>query len=199
MTAVAGTVHAQNFVNFDDPSIGNLQPVTTQYAAEGVVFSGVTWDGQTVALDANQQDDPFDDVNPPSAPNALSDYYGGDPEARAEIMQIDFLAPASDISFLYNPAGDAGVDTVFNVYNTSDVLIDSFSDPNASGDGVYYTETIDMSGVGEVDIVAPEQGWGHYIDNLTFTESASAPDGGMTIALLGGAFAALAAMRRKIS
>jgi hypothetical protein len=50
-----------------------------------------------------------------------------------------------------------------------------------------------------VDIVAPDQGWGHYIDNLSFTESASAPDGGLTVALLGGAFVALAAMRRKIS
>jgi hypothetical protein len=199
MTALAGMVHAQNFVNFDDPSIGNLQPVTTQYAAEGVVFSGITWDGQSVALDANQQDDPFDDVNPPSTPNALSDFYGGDPDSRAEVMQIEFLAPASDISFLYNPAGGDGVNTVFNVYNTSDALIESFSDLNASGDGVYYTETINMSDVGEVDIVAPDQGWGHYIDNLSFTESASAPDGGLTVALLGGAFVALAAMRRKIS
>ena len=175
------------FVDFDAPGIGNLTDVTTQYAAEGVTFSGVTDGGQTVNIEA-ADNSVFGDVDPVSPPNALSNFYDGDPFSRAHIMQIDFSSAASDVSFYYNPAGGLGDETVFNVYNTSDALIDSFSDPNATGDGAWYLESINLSDIGEVDIVNPTPGWGHYIDNLSFTESASAPDGGTTLALVGGAF-----------
>jgi len=197
-----GTAYAGGdpFIDFNAPGLGFLTDITTQYAAEGVTFSGVAWGGGAVTLQTFNNSY-FSDVNALApSPNVLSDYYGGSPYTRAQTIQINFTSPASDVSFEYNPAGYLGADTVFDVYNTSDVLVDSFSDPNATGDnGNWYLETIPGSDVGQVDIVAPTEGWGHYVDNLQFTESASAPDGGMTLGLLGTAFAAMAGLRKKLS
>lgn len=195
-----GAVHASTVVNFDAPGIGTLTDVTTQYAADGVTFGGVDWSGNPVNIEAADSS-LYSDVNPTSPPNALSDFYGGNTGNRAEIMKIDFTSGATGVSFEYNPAGPLGVNTVFNVYGPSG-LVDSFSDSSASGDGVYYLETIpaNVGLVDEVDIVSPTAGWGHYIDDLTFSAaSGSAPDGGTTVGLLGMAFAGMAAVRRKLS
>lgn len=161
-------------ITFDDPGITVLQPVTTQYAAEGVTFSGVDWSGNPVALDA-ANNTLYNDVDAYSPPNVLSDFYGGSVGNRAQIMQINFSSPASGISFYYNPAGYLGANTVFNAYNSSGTLIASFSDPNATGDGVWYLESIGVTGVSWLDIVSPGVGWGHYIDNLQFTEVVPEP------------------------
>jgi hypothetical protein len=195
-----GSAQASTVVNFDAAGIGTLTDVTTQYAPQGVTFSGVDWSGNTVNIEA-ANNSLYSDVNPTSAPNALSDFYGGSQGNRAKIIQMDFTSGATGVSFEYNPAGGLGVNTVFNVYGPSG-LVDSFSDPNASGDGVYYLESIpaNVGTIDEIDIVAPTQGWGHYVDDLTFDKaSASAPDGGTTAGLLGVAFTAMAALRRKAS
>jgi hypothetical protein len=114
-------------------------------------------------------------------------------------MQINFLTPASGISFLYNPAGSSGVNTLFNFYSPGGVLLASFTDPAASGDGTYYLEQSSASGVGYVDIIAPQAGWGHYIDNLTFTPGSSVPDAASTGWLLSSGLAVLLGIRRKLA
>jgi hypothetical protein len=199
-----GSAHASTFIDFNAPGITALTSVTTQYAAQGVTFAGVADGGATVNL-AAANDTLFADVNAlPGSPNVLANFYGGSDANRAHIMQINFTSPASGISFDYNPAGSLGVNTVFDVYNTSHVLVDSFSDSTASGDGLWYLETIPSADVGQVDIINPRSGWGLYIDNLEFTESAigvasGVPDSATTLSLLGLAVAAMAGLRRKVA
>ncbi|MGD0413682.1 MAG: hypothetical protein ABSC18_18490 [Verrucomicrobiota bacterium] len=164
MTASA----AQTVVNFDLASITAFTDVTSQYAAQGVTFYGLTAAGAQVNIEA-ANDSVFGDIDAFSPPNVLSDYYGGSSANRAQTMVIVFSTPASGISFEYNPAGAAGSSTVFQAYNSSGALLGSFSDPNATGDGVWYLETIPYANVAKVEIQAPSAGWGHYIDNLTFS------------------------------
>jgi hypothetical protein len=159
---------AQTLVNFDSPDIIALTDVTTQYIADGVTFSGVTDSGAVVNIEAADTN-LFSDVNPFSPPNVLSDYYDDDKFNRARLMVINFSGSASGISFEYNPAGPKGSNTVFEVYDPSGNLVDSFSDTNATRVGVWYFESIPDTNVGQVVIVAPQSGWGHYIDNLVFT------------------------------
>ena len=155
-------------VNFDLAGISAFTDVTTQYAAQGVTFYGLTAAGTQVNIEA-ANDTVFNDINAYSAPNVLSDIYGGSSANRAQTMVIVFSSPASGISFRYNPAGASGSATVFQAYSASGALLGSFSDPNATGDGVWYLETIPFANVGKVEIQAPSAGWGHYIDDLTFT------------------------------
>jgi hypothetical protein len=190
-----GTAQA-TLITFDDQGFTALQDVTTQYASEGVTFSGVTDGGTTVNIEA-ANNGLFGDVNPYSPPISLSNFYGGSAGNRAHIMQIDFTSAASDVSFYYNPAGSSGVNTVFNVYDTAHNLLSSTSDPNASGDGVWYLETFNDANIGEVDIVSPIPGWGHYIDNLQFT-SAAVPEASTTSAGIAGlGLAGFALLRRR--
>jgi hypothetical protein len=191
-----GAAMASTLVNFDASGITAFTDVTTQYAAQGVTFSGVTDAGSSVNIEA-ADNSVFGDVNAFSSPNVLSDFYGGNAGNRAHIMEINFTTPASGISFEYNPAGSLGSGTVFDVYNAAHVLVNSFSDPSAIGDGVWYLESVPNVNVSEVDIVNPTPGWGHYIDDLRFTSSV--PDGGMTLGLLGSALTALACLRRKLA
>jgi len=195
-----GAAHASTFIDFNAPGIFALTDVTTQYAAQGVTFAGVTDGGATVNLEA-ANDSLFGDVNAlPGSPNVLANFFGGSAANRARVMEINFTSPASGISFEYNPAGILGVNTVFDVYNTSHILVDSFSDSTANVGGLWYLETIPGSDIGQVDIVNPQSGWGLYIDNLQFTESAAGvPDSATTLSLLGLAIAAMAGQRKKMA
>jgi hypothetical protein len=197
-----GAAQARTFIDFNAPGISALTDVTTQYAAQGVTFSGVTDGGTTVNIEAFNDTYFYTDVNAlPGSPNVLANYYGGSINNRAHIMQINFASPASGVSFEYNPAGTGtGVNTVFDVYNAAHTLVDSFSDPSATGDGIWYLETIPNADVSQVDIVSPQSGWGQYIDNLEFTEDPpNVPDSGTTLALLGTALAAMTGLRKKLS
>ncbi len=197
-----GAAQARTFIDFNAPGISALTDVTTQYAAQGVTFSGVTDSGATVNLEAFNDTYFYTDVNAlPGSPNVLANYYGGSINNRAHIMQINFTSPASGVSFEYNPAGNGtGVDTVFDVYNSSHTLVDSFSDPGAIGDGIWYLETLPNADISQVDIVSPTSGWGQYIDNLEFTEDPpNVPDNGTTLALLGTGLAVMAGLRKKLS
>jgi hypothetical protein len=196
VTAIANSTRA-TLITFDDQGFANLQACTTQYAPQGVVFAGVADDGSAVSVDVSDSTT-FGDVNPYSTPFSLSNFYNNNSGLRAHILRIIFLGPVSNVSFEYNPAGGEGSSTLFDVYNASSSLIDSFSDSSATGAGVWYLESVNMTGISEVDIVNPSSGWGHYIDNLSFTPS-SVPDGSSTVMLLGLALSSLALIRRKLA
>jgi hypothetical protein len=158
----------QHFVNFDARGISAYTNVTTQYAAQGVTFSGLSDSGKTVEIEA-VNDSVFNDVDAYSSPNVLSDYYGHSTANRAKVIVINFTSPANNINFEYNPAGPEGYLTAFKAYNPAGKLVDQFSDTNATGDGIWYLESFPDTNVGKIEIVAPAPGWGHYIDNLQFS------------------------------
>jgi len=184
-------------VNFDNQGFVALQDVTTQYAPQGVTFQGITDGGSPVNLEV-ADNTVFSDNNPPSLPFSLSNFYNHDPNSRAHIMEILFSGPVSGISFQYNGAGSLGANTVFNVFNNLGTLVDSFSDAAATDSNFHLINVSDLS-VGEIDIVNPTSGWGHYIDDLTFSPSSSrVPDATSTSLLLSCAIVVLAVARKKL-
>jgi hypothetical protein len=196
MTFASLSIQA-TLVTFDDQGFVNLQACTIQYAGVGVTFAGVSDGGGAVSLDVSDSTT-FIDVNPFSPPFSLSNFYNGDPNSRAHIMQIIFTTPVQNVSFEYNPAGFSGSGTVFNAYNASSTLIASFSDPAAiTSDGSWYLESINLGGIKEVDIVNPSPGWGHYIDNLAF-ESVPEP-ASLSIVLLGLGLSGAVLLRRRLA
>jgi hypothetical protein len=195
--ALGLTVAQANLVTFDDVGLNALDDITTQYAGQGVTFNGVTDGGANVNIEV-ADNGTFADNNPVSSPNSLANFYGQNKFNRAHIMQILFSSAASGISFYYNGAGSQGASTVFNVYDTGHLLIDTFS-VAAATDSTFHLVTLADTGVGELDIVNPQSGWGHYIDNLSFNNSTRAPDAAVTASLLAASLAVLGAVRRKLS
>lgn len=185
-------------ITFDDLGLNPLDDVTTQYAPQGVTFHGVDDGGGGVNLEV-ADNGVFPDNNPVSLPFSLSNFYNHSGGNRAHIMQILFSSAAHGISFYYNGAGGSGSSTVFNVYNTAHTLVDTFS-VAAAIDADFHLVNVADANVGELDIVNPGSGWGHYIDNLSFTESATGvPDGGFTAYLLAAGLGVLGLIRRKLA
>jgi len=164
--AATGYAASAAVITFDDPGLTPLEDVTTQYAAQGVTFQGFTDGGVPVNLEV-ADNTIFSDNNPPSPPMSLSNFYNQDPFSRAHIMRIVFSGPADSISLMYNGAGFLGASTLFDAYSPSSVLLGEFTVPDAV-DSDFHLLSIPVSGVGYLDIVNPESGWGHYIDNLSF-------------------------------
>lgn len=164
------------FITFDDLRLSVLDDVTPQYASKGVVFQGITDSGSLVSLEVADST-LYGDVNPPSLPFALSNFYNHDKTQRAHIMEIRFpgaVGTVSGISMLFNGAGSLGANVVFNVYDPSSTLVDSFTVPAATDSG-YHRVTIPDANVGYIDVVAPQVGWAFYIDNLQFTLNSVVP------------------------
>jgi hypothetical protein len=185
-------------ITFDDVGLTALDDITTQYAGLGVTFGGITDSGASVNI-AVSGNSVFPDNNPVSAPLSLSNFYGQSGGNRAHIMQIIFTSSASGISFYYNGAGGLGASTIFNVYDTTHTLLSSFSVASAI-DSSYHLVSVANQGVGEIDVVNPTAGWGHYLDNLSFNlDTTRAPEVASTAALLAGSLALLGAIRRKLS
>jgi len=153
-------------ITFDDLGLPPLGDVTTQYAAKGVVFKGITDAGAEVNLEVADSSI-FPDNNPPSPPYSLSNFYNHDSGQRAQTMRILFSSPASGISFMYNGAGFLGSSTLFKVYSSAGVLLNSFQVASAIDSG-FHPVSVPDANVGYLDIVNPQPGWGHYIDNLQF-------------------------------
>ncbi|MEN6426305.1 MAG: hypothetical protein ABFE13_13135 [Phycisphaerales bacterium] len=160
-----------NIVNFDDMGFVNFDDVTTQYAALGVTFQGYEGDG-AVALEVVDST-VFGDNIPPSPPMSLSNFYNDNPDLRADVMAINFLVPASGIEFDYNGAGSSGARTVFNLYDFSNNLVGSFNVASAT-DSNYHHVVAGGVNIGRVEILQPDDWWGHYIDNLSFETGAPA-------------------------
>ena len=184
-------------VNFDDKGLVNFADVTTQYAGDGVVFQGFLVTGAQVNLEAVDSG-VFYDNTPPSPPMSLSNFYNDNQYLRADIMRLVFGSPVSGVSLDYNGAGSYGASTLFKVYDSGGVLLDTLT-LAAATDSNYHLLSVPDSNVGYIDIVSPMSGWGHYIDNLTFTRSNNVPDAASTGWLLGVALVTFASIRRKLS
>lgn len=197
ITVLATWTASAVLVNFDDKGFVNFDDVTTQYVGVGVVFQGFEATGAPVNLEAID-DQVFGDNTPPSTPMSLSNFYNDDRWSRAYIMRLLFPLTASGISLEYNGAGSLGASTLFNVYDAGGTLLSSLTIA-AAIDSNYHQLSVPNSGVGYIDIVAPSQGWGHYIDNLAFTPGTQVPDAGATGTMLALALAAVAGLRRKVS
>ncbi len=202
LLSLIGTLAAGNAgavtITFDDQGFAALDDVTTQYAGQGVTFQGFLSSGAPVNVEA-ANNGLFADNTPPSAPTSLSNFYGHSGANRAAIIRILFSTASSGISFQYNGAGSLGANTLFNIYTLGGFLLNSFSVAAAS-DSSYHLVTVADTGVGYIDIVAPQADWGHYIDNLTFTPGSSrAPDAASTSLLLTSSMALLIGLRRKLA
>lgn len=186
-------------ITFDDVGLNALDDITTQYAGQGVTFGGLT-DGGALVNIAVSGNSVFSDNNPVSSPLSLSNFFGGSGSNRAHVMEIIFSSSASGISFYYDGAGGSGSSTIFNVYSTTHTLLEAFS-VAAAVDGNYHLVNVGDANVGEIDILNPVSGWGHYLDNLSFNldETGRTPDAASTAALMAGSLALLGLIRRKIS
>jgi hypothetical protein len=199
LASLAGVSAARaNLATFDDLGLNPLDDITTQYSGIGVTFKGITDAGGQVNVEVSGNS-VFPDNNPVSAPLSLSNFYDHNGYNRAHIIQILFSSAASGISFYYDGAGSGGAQTVFNVYDTFHTLLSSFSVASAT-DGNYHYVSVGDSNVGEIDVVNAYSGWGHYIDNIQFTQSGNnAPDVASTGALFAGSMTILGFLRRKLA
>jgi hypothetical protein len=180
--AMTGSVTSAGvLITFDDLGLAPLGDVTTQYAAQGVTFQGFTDAGSLTNIEVAGSS-VFSDVNPPSLPYSLSNFYNHDKNQRARIMRIRFATPASNIGFVYDGAGPSGSSTTFKVYSPAGVLLNTFQVASAT-DSAFHPVNVPNVNVGYLDIVSPSAGWGHYIDNLQF-ESCSC-GGSITFDTLG--------------
>jgi hypothetical protein len=180
---VAASANAA-LITFDDKGFVNFDDVTTQYAADGVIFSGLENDA-AVNLEA-VDGTVFSDSTPASPPMSLSNFFNDNSGLRADVMSFNFLAPASGIEFDYNPAGSRGVNSTVNLYNSFDSLISSYTigslytvmtTPN------HWRVVVPDGGVSRLDLLQPDDDWGHYVDNLSFTP---VPEPGTLLLLCAG-------------
>ena len=164
---LTGSVSRANvLVAFDDLGLLPLDDVTNQYASSGVIFQGFTDAGGLTNIEV-AGNSVFSDLHPPSPPYCLSNFYNHNSGQRARVMRILFTTPVSSISFMYDGAGSLGATTTFNVYSPAGVLLNSFHVATAT-DNAYHSVNVPDVNVGYLDIVNPQAGWGHYIDNLQF-------------------------------
>ncbi len=171
-------------VTFDDMGFVNFDDVTTQYSALGVTFQGYV-SSNPVALEVVDHT-VFMDNTPPSPPMSLSNFYNNDKYARADTMVINFLAPVSNIELDYNGAGSYGSTTAFNLYDfSSNTLVGSFTVASAT-DTDYHHAAFGGTDIGRLEILAPQSGWGHYIDNLSFQAGPVVPVPGAAALVLVG-------------
>jgi hypothetical protein len=196
LVSIAASASAAT-VNFDDKGFVPYDDVTTQYQSQGVIFQGFLSSGAPVNLEASNETVFFDNV-PSSSPIDLSNFYGDWAYNRATIMRIQFTAPTSGIGLMYNAAGWMGDKTAFKVYDPNGSLLNSYTIPSAI-DSNFHPLTIPDVGVGYIDIVVPQSGWGHYIDDLTFNQDGRVPDWGSTSMLLGLGLAAVAGLRKRLA
>src|ERR1051325_1285978 len=101
LSLVMSAFAAPVVITFDDLGLAPLDDVTTQYAAKGVVFQGISDAGSQVNIEVADST-VFGDNNPPSPPFSLSNFYNHDKFQRAHIIRIVFSSPARNISLMLN-------------------------------------------------------------------------------------------------
>jgi len=185
-------------VTFDDKGFFDFDDVTTQYAAQGIVFSA-SEDGRGFNPEAVGR--VFDDGSPLSPPMSLSNFIL-DGFIRADVVSFNFSSATRNISFGFNPAqggpSGPGDNTTVNVYDPSSVLFNSYligtlyaGGPTVIDGAWWWDVVIPDVGVGRIDLLQPDDDWGYYVDNILF-----APEPG-TLALLGLGLAGLGLSRRR--
>lgn len=183
-------------INFDVDAMGNPiaanTPITTQYAAWGVTFLGVE-NGQPVNV--NAAPDP-DLVPAPSSPNVMTNcanalsFCNGN---RADLVQISFASPVSNISLMLDSLG--GQSVTFNLYDALNNLLETQT--VTSGNSSYVPVNFASSGVSRIDGLQPDDGWAWAFDNLTFNGSAVPEPSTWAMMLLGFGGIGLTMRRRQ--
>jgi hypothetical protein len=163
-------------------------PLTTQYSALGVVFTGFE-NGVEIAPEVRAQQ--FISV-PASQPNYLTNFSNfpstSDPD-RLDEIRMTFSVPVSDVNMIINTATTNTI--TFDLYDMSGTFLGSQS---RVGNGVLNVP-ISLSGadIGRISAFQPTDGWWWSVDNLEFTP---VPEPA-TLSLLGLGLLAVARKRRR--
>jgi hypothetical protein len=148
-------------IDFDDLADGT--PLTTQYAALGVEFSGIENNATRTPEVRAQQ---FISV-PNSAPNYLTNFFvpgstSGD--ARLDYIVIDFVDGVGDnVSLYLNTAGDESI--AFRLFDENDVFTGVTNLAGSGSDNVFHTLG---SGIGRIEARQPADNWWWALDDLEF-------------------------------
>jgi len=170
VSAVAGTYT----LTFSEFPVGTI--VTTQYAADGVTFSGVTLGPPIIANDGAM---PF---SPVLSPNPV---FAGD-------FNINFPSGAYNVSFQSGYWDTLG-SGVIDVYNTSGGFLGSVTD---TGLGPQFMDFSSFGTIGHIYFNSYADPFGADIDNLTFTTT---PELGTLLLLGSGLLGTIGVIRRKIN
>lgn len=166
--AVAGDA----ILTFSEFPVGTV--ITTQYAADGVVFSALTGNAPIIANDGAMPDSPVLSPNPP---------FAGD-------FQWVFPGGASGVQFDSGSWNNLGTG-VIDVFNTSNVLVAALTNTTT---GVDHFDLSSFGVIGRVTFDSTADPFGADIDNLQFQAQVPEP---ISLVLLGTGLAVLGLIRRR--
>lgn len=131
--------------------------ITDQFADQGVTFRGLEEGVQVPNVTAA--------FGSATGDTFLSNCYPTRCDQRADVVEVSFATPASNVSFGVDSEGS--LEITFNAYDASDNLLETFS---ASSDGGVFG--FSASGISRIDMLQPNDGWGWGFANLTFDGAA---------------------------
>ncbi|MBT8070850.1 MAG: hypothetical protein KJN61_02845 [Gammaproteobacteria bacterium] len=131
--------------------------ITDQFADQGVTFRGLEEGVQVANVTAN--------FSSTTGDTFLSNCYPTRCDQRADVVEVSFTFPASNVSFGLDSEGSSEI--TFNAYDTANNLLETFS---AASDGGIVAFT--AVGISRIDMLQPNDNWGWGFANLTFDGSA---------------------------
>ena len=171
-------------ITFNEIVLASGTPLTTQYSALGVTFSGVFY---------NPQPDPFPNISVPYAGNFSA--TGVPPVNLTNPFSIMFTQDVTDASFAM--ATRVGT-SLFESY-LNGVLVESFVAPTGfSSSNDFYGFT--GSFFDEIRVTVTSQNGAAVFDNLRFNYASAngVPEAGTAVGLLGIGLLALGALHRRL-